>query len=162
MISREIFQDDTVVELEVGGEALGGTAHDVADETVRVDHARLVHLRVPARGIVAPDRDVVSGHVPVGRGLEGSLGRLALEGEVAAEAHVGRAGEAVRPAVPKRGRRRGEERDTNRGGEHVERAVALCVVSTLSWLLVSGVSKSCPGVHTRVLIGRSTRFWVRP
>ena len=55
VVSLEALANDRVVELELGRERLRGAGHDVPDEAVRVEHARDVHVVVPARGVVRAD-----------------------------------------------------------------------------------------------------------
>ena len=110
VVSLEALANDRVVELELGRERLRGAGHDVPDEAVRVEHARDVHVVVPARGVVRADRggDPRRGR-PVPRPLERRFRGFALEREAARGGEA--AGDARVRAASARARR-----DTARPG----------------------------------------------
>lgn len=105
VVSLEALANDRVVELKLGRERLRGAGHDVPDEAVRVEHARDVHVVVPARGVVRADRggDPRRGS-PVPRPLERRFRGFALEREAA------RGGEAVGDARVRAASARGATR----------------------------------------------------
>ena len=118
VVSLEALANDRVVELELGRERLRGAGHDVPDEAVRVEHARDVHVVVPARGVVRADRggDPRRGR-PVPRPLERRFRGFALEREAARGGEA--AGDARVRAASARGatRYRAPGRDASGDGD---------------------------------------------